>query len=61
MLLLKKYTWQILGGAPGVPRLWSASASSVSMELYMFDLLQKREHVKNKSGFFLFYFWDIYL
>ena len=56
MLLLKKYTWQILGGAPGAPRLWSASASSVSMELYMFDLLQKREHVKNKSGFFLFFF-----
>jgi hypothetical protein len=51
MLLLKKYTWQILGGAP---RLWSASASSVSMELYMFDLLQKREHVKNKSGIFYF-------
>ena len=59
MLLLKKYTWQILGGAPGAPgapRLWSASASSVSMELYMFDLLQKREHVKNKSGIFYFIF-----
>ena len=58
MLLLKKYTWQILAGAPGAPRLWSASASSVSMELYMFDLLQKREKpcLKNKSGIFYFIF-----